>query len=616
MCLVAITYVYFLIFAQFAFLKRLAELGIRDSHLKTIMAVMAAGGILFSLLAPRVHRWSSPELRLRVAFGICGVTALIATRQLGVAGASVVAGFIGAGVGLLTVTLVTHLRRWTGSANPFFIVGAGTGLGYFLCNVPPFFAAAAQVQALIAAALCLIAVVTLIPSGQEEQIASPVVSAPVWLVIAGFTALVWLDSAAFYIIQNAPALKAQTWNGSGHLWLNAGLHLAAALGSAWLLSRRGLRPVLVLAVVVLGSACLLLGSATTAPIASVFYPIGVSLYSVALVAYPSLIAVAATTAERGRIAGWLYAIAGWIGSAMGIGMGQNLAHVPAVFVFAAALVVIVPFSAPLFAARRRELTLTALVAAAAGLLQLAIAHERTPEQLSPVERGRQVYISEGCIHCHSQYVRPGTTDVAMWGPVRSLADLREDRPPLIGNRRQGPDLSQVGVRRSALWLKMHFFNPAAVSGASIMPTYGFLFRDQRGNDLVAYLLSLRGPDAEAHIAGENTWQPDAHAIAGANESDGEKLYARDCATCHTIHGATRTQWLPAFAKVPSDLTTMPSLELRAGMDPRQQVLALARITKFGIAGTDMAGHEYLSDQDVLSIALWLSHHVASAATRR
>ena len=32
--LVAITYVYFLIFAQFAFLKRLAELGIADTHLK------------------------------------------------------------------------------------------------------------------------------------------------------------------------------------------------------------------------------------------------------------------------------------------------------------------------------------------------------------------------------------------------------------------------------------------------------------------------------------------------------------------------------------------------------------------------------------------------------
>jgi len=60
-------------------------------------------------------------------------------------------------------------------------------------------------------------------------------------------------------------------------------------------------------------------------LASVFYPIGVSLYSVALVAYPSLLAPASSPAERGRKAGWVYAVAGWFGSAMGIGMGLILA---------------------------------------------------------------------------------------------------------------------------------------------------------------------------------------------------------------------------------------------------------------------------------------------------
>jgi hypothetical protein len=49
MALIAITYVYFLIFAQFAFLNRLAELGIADTHLKLVMSAMAIGGILFSL---------------------------------------------------------------------------------------------------------------------------------------------------------------------------------------------------------------------------------------------------------------------------------------------------------------------------------------------------------------------------------------------------------------------------------------------------------------------------------------------------------------------------------------------------------------------------------------
>src|SRR6478672_2859851 len=52
-CLVAITYVYFLIFAQFAFINRLSELGILGAHLKAVMGAMAFGGILFSLLTPR-----------------------------------------------------------------------------------------------------------------------------------------------------------------------------------------------------------------------------------------------------------------------------------------------------------------------------------------------------------------------------------------------------------------------------------------------------------------------------------------------------------------------------------------------------------------------------------
>ena len=60
------------------------------------------------------------------------------------------------------------------------------------------------------------------------------------LVLACFTALVWLDSAAFFIIQHTPALKKDTWEGTIHLWVNGGLHFAAALVSAWLLRRRGL----------------------------------------------------------------------------------------------------------------------------------------------------------------------------------------------------------------------------------------------------------------------------------------------------------------------------------------------------------------------------------------
>ena len=37
---------------------------------------------------------------------------------------------------------------------------------------------------------------------------------------------------------------------------------------------------------------------------------------------------------------------------------------------------------------------------------------------------------------------------------------------------------------------------------------------------------------------------------------------------------------------------------------------LEQIAKFGVPGTDMPGHEYLSDQQIASIGLWLSHLIA------
>jgi cytochrome c oxidase cbb3-type subunit 2 len=123
---------------------------------------------------------------------------------------------------------------------------------------------------------------------------------------------------------------------------NGLLHLGAALASVWLLRRRGLSFVLSASFLALGFACLLSLDPHRIALASVLYPIGVSLYSVALVAYPSLLAPCSSAAERGRQAGWLYAIAGWSGSAMGIGMAQNLGYVPPLFVLAAGAVILLP----------------------------------------------------------------------------------------------------------------------------------------------------------------------------------------------------------------------------------------------------------------------------------
>jgi len=604
--LIAITYVYFLIFAQFAFLHRLASMGIAATALKIVMAAMAVGGILFSLLPARLKILPSAALRLRIGLGISGIAAFFSLLPLSFIVAGCVAFLIGSGLGILTVTLAANLRSWIGNRHALFYVGLGAGAGYFACNFPPLFTASPQVQSIVAGALCLVALCLPLSPGRDSEPDESLPKSKLSFihVLAGFAALVWLDSAAFLIIQNTPVLKAGTWQGPIHLWTNAGLHLTAALLSAWLLRTRGLALVLSGAAAALGSACLLLLSPPGALPASILYPIGVSLYSVALVAYPSFLAPASSPAERARQAGWIYAVAGWGASVLGIGMAQNLGHVPPAFVGAAALVIVLPSFIRLFLIRQREVVLTAavLAAALAGNHFLSATSEPAASQ---IERGRQIYISEGCIGCHSQYVRPNSPDVPMWGPVESIEEIRRQHPPLIGNRRQGPDLSNVGARRSSLWLKMHLYDPSGVSGASIMPSYAFLFRDRRGGDLVAYLESLHGAGVQEHIAKELLWQPSGAALEHANVADGQRLYFRFCATCHDSNGSTRLAWQSSFKHLPSNLAQGSFEDVPASATRLQQWMRLAQIAKFGIPGTDMPGHEYLPDVQIASIGLWV-----------
>jgi cbb3-type cytochrome c oxidase subunit II len=620
--LIAITYVYFLIFAQFAFLKRLGQLGIEDAHLQVVMATMAIAGIAFSLMAASILSRLSPKRTLIAAFLLCGVTAALSVLRLNLPESIGFAFLIGAGLGLLTVTLVSNLGLWIGSGEGLSAVGLGTGLGYFICNLPVFFTAAPARQAMTAGVLCLVAILFSQPSDAARD-ADPTAAGgsvvPFGFVLVGFTALVWLDSAAFFIIQSTPLLKAGTWDGNVHLWTNGFLHFGAALLSAYLIRRRGIAFVLCSAVLALATACILLHDSSRIVLASLLYPVGVSLYSVALVAYPSLLADSTSPAERGRKAGLIYAVAGWFGSAMGIGMGQHLKQVPFLFVTFAVLSV---FGITLFKRKRALYPEAAVVALALGIaLCLQVAIRATQSNKSPsssssaIERGRRVYIAEGCINCHSQYVRPHTSDVLLWGPAETIEELRSQRPPLIGNRRQGPDLSEVGGRRSPLWLKAHFFNPGEVSHSSFMPSYSYLFKDStRGDDLVQYLKSLKSPSYSKHILAEQAWAPSVSAVAAASAGQGALLYRAHCATCHEPDGATRLRWSSSFKRLPPDLHKGPWLHMQVSAPSAARSHRLTQIVKFGISGTDMPGHEYLSDTDVVSLILWLNDAMVQAPT--
>ena len=410
-------------------------------------------------------------------------------------------------------------------------------------------------------------------------------------------------------------MKAGTWQGSAHLWANGLIHLGAALLSAFLLRSRGLSVVLASAVGALGFACLLLLDPSRAITASVFYPIGVSLYSVTLVAYPALLSSAKSAAQRGRQAGWIYAIAGWIGSALGIGMGQNFGHVPPAFVAIASTVVLFPVLFHIFRHRPRELALTAIVL----LIALVVyrVQPSAPVAASPtaIERGRLVYISEGCIHCHSQYV-------VRTPQTYSCGVLSKASTNCTGNvtphRQSPPRAGSHASRRETVptWLKMHLFAPAQVSGSSIMPSYAFLFRDGRGNDLVAYLASLHGSGAQQHIADEQQWHLPATARAAANLADGPQLYSRYCATCHNADGRTRIKWQSEFTESPAILAAGANIVGGSTAPQSERIDHLAQIIKFGVPNSDMAGHEYLPDKDIASLSSWLAQSSSQPAQKQ
>jgi|LauGreDrversion4_2_1035121.scaffolds.fasta_scaffold12702_2 cytochrome c oxidase cbb3-type subunit 2 len=582
--LVAATYIYFLIFAEFAFLELVRD--VAGPWLRAVMALLGGGGVAGAWAAARAFRTARAALLLARGLQACAGAAMLAPFAGGPLAAGAIAAAVGLALGWTTVVLAAALRNLVGGRRLGLCVGAGTGTAYAACNVPVLFGAGPATQALLAAGLALGASLlpwppaapvnerpeTLPPHGERVLVLA-------WLAM--FLALVWMDSAAFYIIQHTSGLRAVTWGTPGLLWTNAAVHLGAALLAGAVLDRGGRRAVIAGATALLGLGTLALGDIVRLPLpAGWWYTAGVSLYSVALVEYP------ARTGGAGRAA-LVFAVAGWIGSALGIGMAQDLHRVPATFVFATVAVILLALG------RARG-----VAAVVAGLIMF-VPPGRAAGEEDAVRRGREVYIAEGCIHCHSQYLRPRVAaDVERWGPVEARATSAGD-PPLPGNRRQGPDLSRVGNRRSPEWNRLHLIAPRAFLAGSRMPSYAHLFAagDQRGEDLVAYLASLGADTTLERARVAAAWQPADVAPIGPDES--RRLFVLRCAPCHGPVGGGDG---PLAARLMAPPAAWRGTDWRHVPPGPEAEVALARIIKFGLPGLPMAGHEVLGDAALRGLA--------------
>jgi cytochrome c oxidase cbb3-type subunit 2 len=279
-------------------------------------------------------------------------------------------------------------------------------------------------------------------------------------------------------------------------------------------------------------------------------------------------------------------------------MAEHLHRIPVLFLVVAGAVFVLPYLWPILKTHRVE---TALVLGVGGPAILFSQATAGSSSRAPVD-GRQVYLSEGCIHCHSRYVRPDSPDVLKWGPVVSLEEILQEAPVTIGNRRHGPDLLNVGNRRSEAWLRQHFLDPQSLSPGSSMPSYRHLFaeNDQRGDRLIAFLVEQGRESFGERYEVIQKWKPVAQTEGNA---DGASLFERNCATCHGSEGRGDGPLSDLWVRPPANLVEGPFLYSSEDRGPLDQTLA--RIIKFGLPGTDMPGHESLGDDEVLALAGWV-----------
>lgn len=98
---------------------------------------------------------------------------------------------------------------------------------------------------------------------------------------------------------------------------------------------------------------------------------------------------------------------------------------------------------------------------------------------TPLElEGRDLYIREGCVGCHSQMVRPFRSEVERYGEYSKAGEYVYDHPFLWGSKRTGPDLHRIGGKYSDNWHLNHMYDPQSTSSGSIMPAYQWLVTDK------------------------------------------------------------------------------------------------------------------------------------------
>lgn len=114
-------------------------------------------------------------------------------------------------------------------------------------------------------------------------------------------------------------------------------------------------------------------------------------------------------------------------------------------------------------------------------------------------QGRNVFLTNGCIYCHSGFTRPQDAFASQYYVYSRVSEPGDytgpgETPNLFGTIRTGPDLSQAGGYHPDDWHRAHYDNPRNTTPISIMPSFSFL-QDKELAALLAFTQSRGGKEA-------------------------------------------------------------------------------------------------------------------------
>ncbi len=109
---------------------------------------------------------------------------------------------------------------------------------------------------------------------------------------------------------------------------------------------------------------------------------------------------------------------------------------------------------------------------------------------TPLElHGRDIYIKEGCVNCHSQMIRPFRSETERYGEYSKAGEFVYDHPFLWGSKRTGPDLHRLGQKYPDSWHYHHMMDPTSMSPGSIMPPYPWLLENKYDQSLTPAMIT-------------------------------------------------------------------------------------------------------------------------------